>query len=647
MYKNKKSFKENFHYWFDNMMSGGTLSIIGFLALITLVFIIVTTVVLWLINLVPEKSFIELLWLNIFKTLNSGTLDNARSVQLNFAISLLIALGSIFITSLLIGVLTSGIQQKIWALRKGRSRVIERNHTVILGWSDIVFTLMRELMEANKNQKKFTLVIMGNKDKVEMEESVRERVKPRGNIRVICRSGNPLDLNDLQILSLPLAKSIIIIENEDTQIFKTLLAVNNSTSKSPDRNFNIVSLINENRNLDSGRIASGGRANFILNKDFIAKLIAQTCYQPGLSLVYNDLLNFKGDEIYIANFKELGGKTFRESIFMFDKSSVIGLYTGGVARLNPPPDTVIKENDRIIVISADDDASILSEIQDPGINYSSINISGKTAGFKDNDIGKKNTRKEKILVLGWNDKAPTVIGELKKYISPGSEIRIAAESGFLKDFSKLQNKSQDDTKETETGEIDLKFTAGDISSSEFLGELTRQNYDHIVVLAYPGMDIQDADSITLMALIHLRDIAEKNNLKYSITSEMLDLNNRELAKVAKVNDFIVSEKLVSLMLAQISENPLLASIFEDLLSESGAEIYLKDVEEFIDPVHPINFHTVAEAAARMNSLAIGYKEASLENSEEKNFGIHLNPDRLKMIDFKHGDLIIVLTESLI
>lgn len=272
----KKSLKESFRYWFDNIMSRGTLSLIGFLAVITLAFIVVITVVLWLVNLIPGTGFIDLFWLNIFKTLNSGTLDNAKSGQLNFIISLLMTLGSIFITSLLIGVLTSGIQQKIWALRKGKSRVIERNHTIILGWSDMIFTLITELMEANRNQKNFALVIMGSKDKVEMEDSIRERVKLKGNIRIICRSGNPVDLNDLKILNLSLAKSIIIIEESDTQILKTILAINKSTIKSPHRNFNIISLLNENKNLNSARIASWGGASFILNKDFIAKLIAQT-----------------------------------------------------------------------------------------------------------------------------------------------------------------------------------------------------------------------------------------------------------------------------------------------------------------------------------------------------------------------------------
>ena len=42
---------------------------------------------------------------------------------------------------------------------------------------------------------------------------------------------------------------------------------------------------------------------------------------------------------------------------------------------------------------------------------------------------------------------------------------------------------------------------------------------------------------------------------------MTDVRNRELAEVTRTDDFVVSNKLVSLMLAQASENEHLAAIF--------------------------------------------------------------------------------------
>lgn len=633
--KPKKTFKERFRYFFDNLMSRGTLSLIGFLAIISLALIIIFTIILWLIDLLPGKGLLELFWLNIFKTLNTGTLSGAVPGQLNFLLSFLIALASIFITSLLIGLLTAGIQQKIWSLRQGRSKVIESDHTIILGYSEIIFTIIRALNEAAANHKSRKIVIMAPRDKSEMEEKIREKVKLSKNLKIICRKGNPIDLNDLKIVNLSTSRSIIIIEDSDSKVLKTILAINSSRDNTRIKPFNIVTTLNETKNLNSGKIAGAGQAKFILNKSFIARLIANICYQPGLSLVYNDLLTFKGDEIYISEVAGISGRTFKEAAFMFEDSAIIGINSGSSIRLNPLPDTVIGPNDKVIAISADDNTVLLSDVRDYKINEEAICISDKKHGIL-----------EKILILGWNEKAPIIIDEIRNFISPSTVITVVCSKSLLLENKKvgvdfLKNKKYfKDLKDS-----NVRFIDGDINDHEVLLAQIKQGFDHVVVLAYPCIDIQETDSITLMSLIHLRNIAEKNNLSFSITSEMLDVNNRELAKVANVEDFIVSGKLISLLLAQVSENELLNPVFEELLSESGSEIYLKNIEEYINISLPVNFYTVLEAASRKNDLAIGYKIISEENISSKNFGVYLNPDKSRIINFSAGDNLIVLSEK--
>jgi len=633
--KPKKTFREKSRYFFDNLMSRGTLSLIGFLAIISLALIIIFTVILWLINLLPGKGFIELFWLNIFKTLNAGTLNSADSSQLNFFLSFLIALASIFITSLLIGLLTAGIQQKIWSLRQGRSKVIESGHTIILGWSEIIFTIIRALNESALNDGSRIIVIMAPGDKSDMEEAIREKVKFTKSLRIICRKGNPMDLNDLKIVNLPTSRSIIIIEDSDSKVLKTILAINSRRDDIRVKPFNIVTTLNETKNLESGRIAGAGQAKFVLSKSFIARLIANICYQPGLSLVYNDLLTFKGDEIYISQVSIVSGRTFKEASFMFEDSAVIGITAGNNSiRLNPPPDTVIGPNDRIIAISADDNTVLPSDIRDYKINEEAICISDK-----------KNSIFEKILILGWNEKAPIIINEIRNFISPDTAITVICSQELLLEHKQAGTDFLKDKKYFEDiKDSNIRFINGDINDHEVLLTQVRNGFGHVIVLAYPGMDIQETDSITLMSLIHLRDIAEKNNLKFSITSEMLDVNNMELAKVAKVDDFIVGGKLVSLLLAQISENELLAPVFEDLLSEQGSEIYLKSIEGYVNLSGPVNFYTILEAASRKNDLAIGYKIIAEENISSKNFGVYINPDKSRVINFSAGDSIIVLSE---
>ncbi len=67
-----------------------------------------------------------------------------------------------------------------------------------------------------------------------------------------------------------------------------------------------------------------------------------------------------------------------------------------------------------------------------------------------------------------------------------------------------------------------------------------------------------------------------------MVSEMIDIRNRNLADVTRADDFIVSDKLISLMLAQISENKQLNAVFTDIFDPEGSEIYLKPANAYIE-----------------------------------------------------------------
>ncbi len=152
----------------------------------------------------------------------------------------------------------------------------------------------------------------------------------------------------------------------------------------------------------------------------------------------------------------------------------------------------------------------------------------------------------------------------------------------------------------------VSFRAGDITSREVLENIQAADYDHVIVLSYAGLDVQEADARTLVTLLHMRDIAEHDNTPFSIVSEMRDVRNRQLAEVTGVDDFIVSDRLVSLMMAQLAENASLYEVFSDLFDPRGAEIYLKPVSQYVETGRAVNFYTIVEAARRRGETAIGY-----------------------------------------
>ena len=627
----KHSLREKIKYNFDSMMSRGIFSLVGPLITVSLIFVFLMASIFYFLKIFPEKNLLHLISISLMRTINAESMDETNPSILYVILMVIIGIFSIFFISVLIGILTTTIENKIRNLRKGRSIIIEKNHTVILGWSEMIFTIISELVDAGNNTKKRCIAILGDKDKTEMEDLIKERVSLGKNVKLICRQGSPVEIEDLKIVSVNTSKSIIILEGSDANIIKTVLAIINNIGdrKSP---FNIVAAIEDINNYEVAKIAGKHHADFIQVKDFISRIIAQSALQPGLSVLYTDLMNFAGDEIYFEKCGELAGMTFKDMLFACEKSSVIGLYKNGNVLLNPPMDTKIDKNDEIIVICECEgifgSSGICGEFT---IDKSLINISG-------NDFYKCISDCEKILILGWNNKIFGIVNELDKYLTDSCTVTVAA------DFYAIDDGMEKRLKEF-TKNIKLNYLQAHIKDRNVLNQLTSENYNHIVILANEGRDIQEADAETIMILIHLRDIAEKNNLKFSISSEIIDVRNRELARVAKVNDFIISDQLTSLMMTQLSENKLINKVFEDFLNETGSEIYFKKAKNYVKLNEELNFYTVIEAASNKGEVAIGYKIYAEENMDDKNFGIYLNPLKTNNISFSEEDCIIVISED--
>ena len=192
--KYKANRREKLQYWIDNQFSRGTITLIKWLALISLALITIAAIVLSLFNITPpgeqKITFFEAFWRSLMRTLDPGTMGGDEGVGFRL-IMFLVTLAGIFVISTLIGILTTGVESKLEALRKGRSRVLETNHVILLGWGDQVFVLLNELMEANSNQPDTVLVVLGPEDKTVMEETIQQRVTFKGKTRIVCRSGSP------------------------------------------------------------------------------------------------------------------------------------------------------------------------------------------------------------------------------------------------------------------------------------------------------------------------------------------------------------------------------------------------------------------------------------------------------------------------
>lgn len=635
--------RQRWQYFFDDLMSRGPAALIGGLAIVSLALILVAALVVTIGGqlLAPAAGeppgFIETAWQSLMRTLDAGTMGGDEGWPFRI-IMLLVTIGGIFIVSALIGVLTSGLESKLEQLQKGRSRVLENGHTLILGWSPQIFTILSELMTANENQKNARIVVLADKDKVEMEDEIRERIETIGSTRIICRSGNPIDLTDLEIASPHTAKSIIILPPEgndpDTSVIKAVLALTNNPNRRAEP-YHIVAQIQDEKNMHVIRMVGvRDHVQAVLMGDLVARIMAQTSRQSGLSVVYTELLNFGGDEIYFSSENGLVGKTYGEVLSAYEDSCVMGIRKAdGSAALNPPMDTVIAAGDSIFALSEDDDTLRLSGLVSVPVNEALVNLKTVTS----------QPAPEKCLILGWNRCAATIIRELDNYVAKGSQALVVADP----QVSQESAEAREIIRECCGGLPHLKvaFQAGDTTDRRLLENVKAVDYDHVIVLSYGGLDVQSADAKTLVTLLHLRDIAERDETPFSIVSEMLDLRNRQLAEVTQVDDFIVSDHLISLMMAQLSEDAGLFAVFTDIFDPEGSEIYLKPVGDYVQLGQPVNFYTLLESARRRGETAIGYRLAVEAGDAGKTYGVHTNPQKSKPVIFAEGDKVIVVADE--
>lgn len=636
----KATFGERLRYAFDKSLSGGTISLIGWLGLVSGLIVLTATAFLLFTGITPDApdgqepqtfTLAEALWQSLMRSMDPGTLagDNGWAYR---GLMFVVTVGGIFVVSLLISVLSNGLQSKLEELRKGRSFVVEENHTLILGWSSRIFLIISELVIANENQKNPRIVILADRDKVEMEEEIRAKVGDTKNTRVVCRSGNTIDLVDLEIVNPHAAKSIVILSpgetaEADAQVIKMILAITNNPNRRSEP-YHIVAEIRDEKNMEVAQIVGQSETKLVLSGDIIARITVQTCLQVGLSIVYTELLDFDGDEIYMQEEPKLVGKTFGEALFAYEHCSIMGLrYAAGGIKVNPPMETVIQKGDKIIAIAEDDDKVVFSGFSHVKADQSAIQ-----------QVFDEEAQAKRILILGWNQRGKTIIRELDNYLAAGSFLKIVA------DTTELEIEQSGITENLQ--HLTIEFEAGDTTDRKRLNALDLTSFQHIILLCYAEqLDAQAADAKTLITLLHLRDIEQQQGEAFSIVSEMIDVRNRALAAVAKADDFIVSDELTGLLLTQVSENGELLEVFQDLFDSGGSEIYLKAAKNYVALKKEVNFYTMLEAARKRGEIAIGYRLERYANDASRAYGVRVNPPKSETVTFEPEDKIITLAED--
>jgi len=609
-------------YVFDNLMARGLWPLVSMLVLVTVGLVFVVSVVAVSVNLNPQGENLtwgELFWRSILRALDGGTMAGDTGTGYRAAMFLVTVFGIILVASIT-GIVSNSLAESLERLRRGKSLVLETNHTVILGWNSKAVPIISELVIANKSRSKSSIVIFSEGDKTEIEEDIKLHIHNTFGTKIIVRSGNPMSKVELRIASTHNARSIIILSPDfsadaDSFSIKTCLALHGLDDK-PSLACSIVGEIRNASNLTAAELVGEGRVRWIMAEELINRLIVQSCRQGGLSGVFTDMLDFDGSEIYLLSCVNLSGRTYREANLDLKSSVALGVMRNEEVTLNPESGFVLTADDYLVVLAEDD-----TELQ--------VNDS---YSIDESKISVQKTKLEQLdstLILGTNRGIDVLLAELEDTSKAGSKVTLVSQEA--------------DVYPGKYSNLKLSVVNEDPTDQVVLGGLGIENYNHVVILASRDCEIQRADAKTLLSLLHVRSLTKGKNI--NIVSEILDDRNRELVETDRVDDFIVSDKLVSHAIAQLSENTHLYPVFEKLFSSKQQHIKLKPIDSYVTLDENVHFATVIEAAHRLGESAIGYRSLALKSEPGELHGVRLNPSRTHQLRFQSGDSLVVISHE--
>lgn len=647
-------FSKRIRYRFEQFMAKGGSSIfisllIAFLVCFAVI-VLIRGVILWFIGPVEDYNtvtdFWDHIWYTFLQMTDPGNMYQDSSTSAWIRVTTVIAgFTGVILLSALIAFITTALDNLLYEFRKGRGIILEKDYTLILGWNERVIDILRELIIANESENYASIVILSSTSKEEMDDFIFKRIPNTKTTKIITSNGDSSNINELRRINAIDAKSIIVMAScpdsapyedkllSDTYAIKTIMAM--ITLQSGENQLPIITEIFTQQKRHIVNFFDDPNIIALDSWDIMGKLLVQTSLTSGLEMVYNEILSFDLSEVYFhhANW----GKTpFGELPYHFTDGVPLGIHKAdGTLILRPDDDTILDADDEILIL-ADDDSTIIfneSKLFEPSeLPYTSQNLE---------------KRSKRILILGWHDIGNIFVRESDEYLEEGSAFDV-----MIKEPSE---EIMQHIKEIDEEYPDIKITLHRENTLDIqnLTNLNPYTYDNIIILSQDPEEksAEKIDSDTLMILLLLRKIAKIEKIdvsqsKTKIITQILNSDNQDLIIQTDVDDFIISNKLITMILAQLSEEPQIKKLYDDIFQEDGSEIYVKPASLYFEELPiKVSFASIMGQARKREEICLGLRFGDLSKEAKANFGVTLNPQKDEVFEIGENDFLVVLAED--
>ncbi|ETV75344.1 hypothetical protein H257_10205 [Aphanomyces astaci] len=568
------------------------------------------------------------------------------------SLSVMVCLVCTMYVNVIFGVIVDGIVSKMETLKEGKGAVVETNHTLMLGWNDNSLSFIREICAANESEGGGVIVVLSMRDKVDLEAEIYHVITDWKGTRLVCCCGNPLLTTDLLRVSAPQARSITIMSSDeqadvsDAALLRTLLVIKSMHGLQG----HVVADVGDVDNNTLLQVVAGDILETVDSHNIIGRLVIMCSRSPHLSDVYNAVLGFDGNEFYFKAWPDLVGLPFGQLASRFDHAIPIGIKTAaGKVWIRPYFARVIEPGDEIIVLAEDDNT--YTAATEP---VDSTPVSAMTKRPLP-------TPPKRILLCGWHRDIRDILRLLNHLSVPNTEVDLVNEVPEDIRIDRLRNDGLD-VRSLEN--LNVRHVEANVAIRRQAQHLRVPQYDCILVMSDSSNQGLASDSLVLASVVMLRaiEVAQRSHKSLAdlsdasaslqsgrhvhCVSEILDprtemtINSSHTIRCS--SDYVMSNDLVSRMLAMVSENRNVNAILDELLGDKGSTFDVLPASRYCEMNERLSFWQLAKRASTMyEEVLCGYV-----NSKQPGSPVVLNPTDKALVRTWGDYSMIVIREAM-
>jgi hypothetical protein len=591
----------------------------------------------------------EAVWWAFLRLTDPGYLGDDQGAYVRTVSTLLTVTGYVLFLGALIAIMTQWLNAALRRLENGLTPIADRNHFVVVGWTNRTPTIVGELLSSSERVRRFlrlrgarslTVVVMAEEVDAQLQQDLRERIGDAYRASsVILRSGSPLRGEHLRRVAALDAAALLMPAPSfddprvapDTQTIKTLLSLwgycrENDVAAMPL----VVAEVLDARNALTARRAYPGPLEVVATSRLVSSLLCQNIRHPGISHVFAALLTHgEGSELYARDCPaHFFGVRFGDLADAFPQAILLGIVRRGPdgtdhPHLNPSDDMQLVEGDRFVLVAED------LESTDPPAAF--------TTQRPDRGEGVPSPPEvqahRRILVLGWSHHVPSLLQELDTYELETFEVVSATIVPVEQRLQQLEDADLD------LKRVRIEHRTVDFTTPGHLRDIDPRTFDNVLLVASDRIESEEADARTILGHLLLREIVPDGSGGPQVLVELADAENLTLFQRG-ASEVLTPATLVSHMMAQIALRSELRVVFEDLFGPEGPEIFFRPAADYGLGGCDVDFEAIRRAVAGRNETALGVR--LLPRGGEGDGEVLVNPPRDRTFTLSDDDQLVVV-----